>query len=49
MRFKNEWVWILSKTPEISEKHLEEAKRAIDQKVKKYDFDRLVEVEQSCS
>jgi len=41
---KNDWVWILSREPELSEELIEEAKQTIAEKYEKFDFDRLVTV-----
>ena len=42
---KNEWVWILSRTPTLSDEHRDEAYKAIKKAIRKFDFDRLVPVE----
>ena len=42
---KNEWVWVLSRKPELSDEHRQEAYRAIAKAFRRFDFDRLVKVE----
>ena len=43
---KNEWIWIYSRKPKLSEEHLAEAMAAIKEFLPDFDEDRLVPVRQ---